>query len=233
MATTTPESNRIILKRQEDWEKWYWQLQTDVNSEIWPYIDPDQPDLDLQVRPAPPAINQFNGGAQNYADLTAAQQKSYDNARRHYEADMKLYSQQQAQLTAARTLIRSTVTTANQSYLNPQQPVRQWIRKLKNGFKPEDGFMKSLTRKKYREVMNEKNTRLAQWLDQWEDAMVEGIRYNIPEIQEGIWLSDLADRIQPYSEYQAGTIRAEARDEDKKDAERFGEKARTLRQDLS
>jgi hypothetical protein len=100
------------------------------------------------------------------------------------------------------------------------------------GFKPEDGYMKGLARKKYREVMNQKNTRLAQWLDQWEDAIVEGIRYDIPEIQDGIWLSDLADRIQPYSEYQAGTIRAEARDENKKDVERFREKARTLRQDL-
>jgi hypothetical protein len=117
MTTTAAESTLVILKRQEDWEKWYWQLQTDVNSQIWPYVDPDQPELELQARPAIPAISQFNRVAQNYAELTAAQQKAYDNARKHYDADMKLYSQQQAQLTAARTLIRSTVSSGNQSYL--------------------------------------------------------------------------------------------------------------------
>ena len=48
MAVSNEGNNiKIILTNSENWEKWYWNLQANVNDEIWQYIDPEAEELDL------------------------------------------------------------------------------------------------------------------------------------------------------------------------------------------
>ncbi|RMZ92254.1 hypothetical protein DV736_g456, partial [Chaetothyriales sp. CBS 134916] len=226
------ETTRKILRRQEDWESWFWQLKSDVQSQIWPYIDPNGPDRPLQPEPTAPSYQEYNQEATTYGGLTSAQQRAYDNARKYYEADLKIYSLQQTQLTAARTLIRSTVSSGNQNFLDPNLSVKEWLKELQKGFKPEEGYMRTMIRQKYRDIITQKGGKLSQWLDKWEEVMAEGIRYDIPETKDGIWLIDLSERVQPLSEYQSSTLKAESRDEKLRDAAHFREKSRRLREDI-
>src|SRR5947207_7918277 len=47
MTTSESTATKTILTRSEDWEKWFWELQANVNDEIWLYIDSDSEELPL------------------------------------------------------------------------------------------------------------------------------------------------------------------------------------------
>jgi hypothetical protein len=118
MAPETP--TKTILTRSEDWEKWFWDLQANISDEIWPYINPEAPETALLVPPRRPKHTDFNQQARTYAELSAVHQKSYDNARRYYDQDMKYYSRQRDLLQAARARITSTVSQAKKAALDPK-----------------------------------------------------------------------------------------------------------------
>ena len=164
MAPETP--TKTILTRSEDWEKWFWDLQANVSDEIWPYINPDGPEIALLVPPPRPALTDFDQQAQSYAALSAVHQKAYDNARRYYDQDMKYYSRQRDLLQAARAYITSTVSQAKKITLDPKLSVREWLVKLKKDTEPPKGYMLTQIETRYHDTLKSlKINKLFQWLN--------------------------------------------------------------------
>ena len=227
------ETTKIILTRSEDWEKWIWQLQGSVNEQVWPYINPDEAEQALLVAPVRPRPQDFEQNTATYALLSAANQKLFENARRFYEEDKKDYNRQRDLLQEARNLILSTVSQSKKTHLDPKLSVRQWIKALKDDTEPPKGHMLTYVEKRYRNTLkSHKQKKLSQWLDEWEATMIECIKYDLPEVQNGRWLRDLADLVRPASEVFYMQFMNDADSDEKSDPKEFRRVARQLRQRL-
>ena len=88
-----------------------------TSDKIWSYINPEGPETALLVSPRRPELTDFNQQAHTYAELSVVHQKSYDNARRYYDQDVKYYSRQRDQLQAVRAYITSTVSQARPPWI--------------------------------------------------------------------------------------------------------------------
>jgi len=229
----TPSTTTVILSKPEDWESWFWNLRANVNAEIWPCINPDQPERALLDPPERPQIAEFNPQALTYAQLTQAQQKAYDNARRYFDQDMKYYSQQQIFLKEARSHITSTVSPTKSILLDPDLSVREWLVRLKKNTEPTRGYMVKKTVALYVEALKPlKGKTFGQWLDRWEYAIEQGRKYNISEVHDGRWLRDLAQAVQPLSQSYFERLTEDAEDDTKADPSEYLTVARKLREAL-
>ena len=56
-------------------------------------------------------------------------------------------------------------------------------------------FMLDKAREQYVNLLRSfKINKIHPWLDEWEAVMLDCIKYDLPEIQRGLWLKDLANR---------------------------------------
>ena len=111
MTVSNDDNNiKIILTNSENWKKWYWNLQINVNDEIWQYIDSEAEELDLLEQSEQSVSMNFDKNALTYAALSANYQKTYDNTCWYFDQDMKYYSQQHEQLQMTHAYITSTVS---------------------------------------------------------------------------------------------------------------------------
>ena len=123
-----------------------------TSDEIWSYINPEGPKTALLVSPRCPELTDFNQQAHTYAELSFVHQKSYDNARRYYDQDMKYYARQRDQFQAVRAYITSTVSQAKTA-LDPKLSVREWLMKLKNDSEPPKGYMLTQNETRYHDIV--------------------------------------------------------------------------------
>ena len=117
----------VILTRSEDWDTWFWELQANISHEIWPYINPEEEEEErnLLALPIRSESANFSARARTYAELSTVHQKSYDNARRYYDQDMKYYSRQQDQLQAAQVYITTSVFNVKKTTLDSKLFIQQ------------------------------------------------------------------------------------------------------------
>lgn len=227
------KSVKVILRTSEDWDRWYEQLRANVDSQIWQYVNPQAPERPLRELPDEPRFSEFGHNARTYAELSQVQQRSYENARRFYDADMKYFSQQEKMLKEARIFIMSSVAEGKDRVLQADLSVREWLVRLEKSMKPPAGYMITRTQINYQDVVRSlKPNRVSQWIVEWERVMDEAIRYDIPSIKNGQWLRDLAQQIRPLSDTLYYRYMEEANDESKNDAQEYGKVSRMLREAL-
>ena len=234
MATESTATTKIILSKAEDWEKWFRQLRGHVDRDIWAYLDPDVDEDDEEEpmeKPAKPRFSDYNPNATTFANLSQNQQKAYEAARQFYNHDLREYNRQQDLLREARSYIQSTVSIAKQTHLSPELTEREWLLALKDDTAPPEGYMLDKTRDRYNTFLKGFSAKkIHQWLDEWEALMLDCIKYDLPEIQRGLWLKDLARLFKPISEFCYEQFRKDAADEDKSDPIQFRTVARELRE---
>jgi len=230
----TESTTKIILSKAEDWEKWFRQLRGHVDSDIWAYLDPDVDEEDEEepmAKPVKPNLRDYNHNAMTFANLSQAQQKAFESARQLYNHDLREYNRQHDLLREARTYIQSTVSIAKQTHLSPELTEREWILALKDDTAPPKGYMLKKTRERYNTVLKGfRANRIHQWLDEWETLMLDCIKYDLPEIQQGLWLTDLARLFKPISEFCYEQFRKNADDEDRSNPSNFCTVARELQE---
>ena len=108
MAATTGNL-RTMLNASDDWELWYEELKASSTSEFWPMADPDKPDILPKDPPKKPEITDIVPDAVQYTTLSTANQRIFDNARKHYEVDIKEYTRQDTALNNVRRYIVETI----------------------------------------------------------------------------------------------------------------------------
>jgi len=76
-------------------------------------------------QPPRPEPSDFAANVATYAQLSAAHQQAYENARRFYKQDKKDYAHQQDQLDTARAYITASISHSKQFSLKASQSVHQ------------------------------------------------------------------------------------------------------------
>jgi hypothetical protein len=98
---------------------------------------------------------------------------------------MKEYRAQQDRLTAVRKEIYSTISPAKRAQLRDTQTTKEWLQILLTGTKPTDTMAKSTAKRRYQAAIKplRQSSKAAthKWIQEWETAMAEGQRHNVPE----------------------------------------------------
>lgn len=196
----------VILNTEDDWDLWIEQIQTFTNENFWLHIDPSDPDvpdeaLPLLEMPQRPDIKKINVNAESYEQLTPAQQRVYENARRFYDQDLKQYQRQEDHQKELRKYIKDTVSDKKKLLLKPDLGIYDWLKKLKDSTEPSITTKRMRIHDQYTEALKGlKPGKVNQWLDRWETVMQLTEKYELPQTKNGIWLQDLAKAIRPLSD---------------------------------
>ena len=92
-------------------------------------------------------------------------------------------------------------------------------------------FMLDKAREQYVNLLRSfKINKIHPWLDEWEAVMLDCIKYDLPEIQRGLWLKNLTKLFKSISEFCYEQFRKNAINEDKSDFTEFCTVARELRE---
>jgi len=229
-------SDIIILTHPEDWEQWLDQVRAFAHTEIWPHIDPSEepPEQGLLKKPKRPEYQDFGSNDNTYAQLSAVNQRAYENARKFYDQDMKYFDKQEERLRDVRWHISTHVSAQKKLLLKPTLTIREWLVKLKQNTQPTDNYMKRKVLHKYTESLKGlKTTKINQWIDQWEHTIELAIKYELPQMSMGVWLVDLAQAVRPLSEAYFVTFTKRANKPEKSDSAEYVKVAMELREALS
>jgi hypothetical protein len=199
MATRNP----IVLDKPEDWPMWIDEIRGSTPNSIWPLIDPDLTEHEEFIqKPRQPRPQDVNATRANFLELTAHERTAYDYLFKYWQASLKEYEKQEKGLQDAKDLIRTRVSNAKSALLTGSETAREWLAVLKEATSASNGFITYQASHKYLAVFR-RNPTLAtinKWLTDWELAMVEANKHEIPEVASGRWLRDLAIAIKPISE---------------------------------
>ena len=228
-------SDIIVLDSSEDWELWLAQVRAKTDAEIWPHIDPDKPapEQGLEEKAKKPEYKDFDTNAATYAQLSTALQKSYDNARRYYDLDVKYYHRQQDHLREVRSYISDHVSTQKKLLLDPKLTVREWLVRLKEDTAPDKSFMMQKVHQQYTESLKGlKIAKIKQWVDNWEHAMRLVEKYELSQKNNGIWLLDIAQAVRPFNQTLSVLYNDQANDPEKSKSSEYRKVAKKLRQEF-
>lgn len=192
------KSERTILNGSEDWEMWYEELVATSTDEFWPIADPDQPEELPIPPPRKPEIGDLVPGETEYLNLTAAQQRQFDNARKHYTEDHKQFARQDSALRDLRKHILDTVSITNRTNLRANKSVKEWIRILRDLVEPPKGYLIATAKERY-DALFRIRAKPLEWLNKWEKVIAKSQQYDMTEFKNGIWLAQMASWIKPHS----------------------------------
>lgn len=216
--------NPIILDKPEDWPTWIEEVGSSIPDEIWSLVDPDEAvHEELLEKPTKPQVQQINEAKTSYLDLTATERNIFDQMFKHYQTSQKEYERQAKGLQDAKDLIRSRVSDAKNRLLKRKDTLRVWLATLKTATSVSKGFISYQAAQKYHASITRTPTvtTIEKWLAAWELAMAEARRHEIPEINSGRWLRDLAEAVRPLSEVLRATFIMDSTDDSKSDPERY------------
>jgi hypothetical protein len=225
--------NPIVLDKPEDWPAWIEEVGSSIPDEIWSLVDPDESvHEEFLTKPAKPKVQEINEAKTSYLDLTATERNIFDQLFKHYQTSQKEYERQSKGLQDAKDLVRARVSDAKNRLLKRNETLRTWLVTLKTATAVSKGFISYQAAEKYHSSIAKLPTvaTIDKWLATWELAMAEAQKHQIPEINAGRWLRDLAEAIRPLSEVLRATFIMESTDENKSDPERYLEVSVKIRE---
>jgi hypothetical protein len=199
MTTNSP----VILDKPEDWPIWIEDIRGLTPDNIWPLVDPDSDDHPATLQePDIPEPKDVNAAKTTFPELTSAERNAYDQMFKFYQASLEKHKRQVKGLQEMKTLIKARVSNARSVLLQGGHSARQWLATLKEATSASEEFITYQVAQRYEEAIRKTPTyaTVGKWLSTWEQAMVEAIKYDIPEINSGRWLRDLAKVVKPLSD---------------------------------
>ena len=167
MALNVNALTKIILMWLKDWEKWFWKLQVNVSDEIWSYINSDVKEWALCSESTCSEISDLDSQAALYIQLSAVNQKLFENVWQFFDQDVKYYSCQHDQLLAAWAHIIFMILKVKKNILDLKLSVWQWIENFRNNMQLSKKFMLKNARTCYWNIFwSFKINKLFQWLDE-------------------------------------------------------------------
>jgi len=204
------DSTTIILKSTEDWEKWFPQLKRQVSELLWPCINPNVLPEALQHLQAPPTevnASTINPTKTSVAELTATEQKAYDLCWREYQERYKRYREEMKFIQETRQELQRTIDPGIWASVDSDQGLPDLLRTLKDIYAPTKVQISRSIKRRYQDLL-QRQMQSPDWINKWEEVMRESKRHEVGSITEdGQWLLDLADKIQPINPVQAQIYR--------------------------
>ncbi len=213
MAT---HNGKVVLTGQDTWDAWIQSMSAKIPRKIWAYMHPDNPTGELLAEPREPQWGDYASSATDYSQLTQTQQRSYDAAFRQWEFRQRQYSKQETEVSEAYTTVLESVSDKLREPLDRQETLRSWMQLLKATAAPSEGYMLAKMKDQYNAVMKSfKGQKMfLPWLDKWETMLVKAQKYHLPETENGQWLREFADLIEPMHQSYATLFSEEARELD-------------------
>ena len=167
----------MILTWSEDWDRWFWKLQTNISDKIWSYVNSEEEEecnlLDLSIRSESANLSFW---AWSYVKLFIV----YDNIC-HY------YSHQWDQLRETWVYITITVSDVKKTMLESEL----FIYQKDHSMKSSKSYMLTQTKTLYQDILQSiKSHKLHQWLKKWETITIECIKCDLlkMQIRDAEWL---------------------------------------------
>src|SRR5437667_200697 len=98
-------------------------------------------------------LKDFDQNVETFTQLSQANWKALELARKIFAEDQKDYLRQIEQVRATRAYIMSTVSGAKQLILDDDKLLREWIKALKEDTKPPSGYINARVVAKYNTVV--------------------------------------------------------------------------------
>jgi len=148
----------IILNTEDNWDLWIKKIKAITNRTIWPYINLTKDDLPANVPELLKILVHLNVRAINwnvnsYEQLSAAQQRVYENARKFYDQDLKQYQRQEDHMREIRKYIMDTISTKKKRLPKPEDSTWDWLIKLRECTEPDSRMMTMKAHNKYMEAL--------------------------------------------------------------------------------
>lgn len=196
MAT---HNGKVVLTGQDTWDAWIQSMSAKIPRKIWAYMHPDNPTGELLAEPREPQWGDYASSATDYSQLTQTQQRSYDAAFRQWEFRQRQYSKQETEVSEAYTTVLESVSDKLREPLDRQETLRSWMQLLKATAAPSEGYMLAKMKDQYNVVLKsfKGQKTFLPWLDKWETMLVKAQKYHLPETENGQWLREFADLIEP------------------------------------
>ncbi|GJN66059.1 hypothetical protein PLICBS_010146 [Purpureocillium lilacinum] len=213
MAT---HNGKVVLTGQDTWDAWIQSMSAKIPRKIWAYMHPDNPMGELLAEPREPQWSDYGSSATDYSQLTQTQQRSYDAAFRQWEFRQRQYSKQETEVSEAYTTVLESVSDKLREPLDRQETLRSWMQLLKATAAPSEGYMLAKVKDQYNMVMKsfKGQKTFLPWLDKWETMLVKAQKYHLPETENGQWLREFADLIEPMHQSYATIFSEKARELD-------------------
>lgn len=198
----TPTNVTTTLRDETDYTRWLSQLQSlSATLQIWDKINPDS-DKALLEKPALPQPPRVSTGYEHPAgsptptrvsDLTPKGQKAYKEDVDQYKLEQEYakslereYKEEQAALLQVLKFIQGSVSLHLQGICcNPEEPLRQWIKNLRDTIGVDSDLELERARTRYyaalKPMRNPTNWQL--WLLEYDEAVTNAVLHNVPEMQ--------------------------------------------------
>ena len=143
-------------------------MKANISAELWPYVDPatEADPEPLLTKPPRPVPKDFDQNAETFAQLSQANRKALESARKIFAEDQKDYLRQIEQVRAARAYIMSTVSGAKQLILDDDKSLQEWTKALKEDTKPPSGYINTRVVIEYNTIVWKKSQRGVKWVDE-------------------------------------------------------------------
>jgi len=167
-AMTTVKALTIVLSKPEEWHAWLEMLKDRAETlDIWEYIDPaltEQP-----IQPAKP-----NAPARTDTELT------------WYKLDLQQYKEFKKATNQINEILAQTVSRFYHSSTRGKPTLWAKLRALQDQCEPNE-FDRQYTLINKLNRLREGPTRAGtdQWLNEWQDYLVDATEINLPDIQNG------------------------------------------------
>jgi hypothetical protein len=229
-------SGKIILENPEDWDPWLEQTQTSTDERVWKLIDPDISEAEAEFlrEPTLPTVRRVNSNAGTIAQLSAAEQATYQLYIKQYEQKLKGYEKQQTHVRHVRELIRATVSKRKNELLERNETTRAWLRKLKEHTKLPSQQMRSRVEQQYSSALKGfKPVKVDQWLERWEHAISLARKHELPHISNGNWLEDLSRVVRPFSNALGYVLSQRASNPEENDIKNYHKVSLEIRSEMT
>ena len=153
MSKNTFSTTKIILTHSENWKQWYEDLQANISSKIWSYINSEAQQQSLLQQSSCSELINFEDNVTTYVQLSVSHQQAYKNTRRFYKQDKKDYACQQDQFNTVRIYISVFIFCSKWIFLRVSQSVCWWLKNLKRDIKSFKSYMITQTKNWYNEMM--------------------------------------------------------------------------------
>ncbi|KIV98664.1 uncharacterized protein PV09_09546 [Verruconis gallopava] len=206
----------VILKTQDDWDKWIEQLEGMVTPTLWTkFIDPDStnppaiPTLDME-EPIESAYSATYTTAVSRAEEEQVEPPEYNRVqynltnkeREEFRFDLEIFTRkdlpkfkaEEREYMEAAQVIRQTCDDTAKLYLKAKDPLRTQVQKLRDVYRGDPALRKRRAREAYNTAIRTPVTAktITSWVSKWQEAMLQAEAVDLPHaLDYEQWSSDL------------------------------------------
>ena len=158
------------FEKFENFDQWIREFQILTNAKFWFLTNPFF-FVEFRLSAIFFFVQNLNPNVNSYLQLTAAQQKMFDTAKKYYDDDIKLYRLKQTTMTKLKHKIFESIFSHKRVDLRSIESVKSWIKQLQTTMRFTIDYLMTFAKQRYDEHMKNTRTKPTKWLNKWKIMM--------------------------------------------------------------